>query len=64
MDTNNLYKTNPSLIAMIVVENGNIVFDFDETKMSPSQMMIALHKITGEYLRFIDEQQPKNNKQG
>lgn len=60
----NLYVQYPELLAYMAVVDGKLVFDFDDRKVTLEQMMLALHSVTGEYLKALAEQtSPNNNKE-
>jgi hypothetical protein len=55
-----VYKKFPEVISYITVENGNIVFDFDETKIPLEHIMVILNQITQEYMKALAEQSMNN----
>lgn len=49
------YKKNPNILAYFAIENGKIVFDYDETKTEITDTILLLHNTVNEFLKTISQ---------
>lgn len=49
------YTKNPSILAYFAIENGKIVFDYDETKTDITDTILLLHNTVNEFLKTISQ---------
>jgi hypothetical protein len=56
------YAKNPDVFAAFLMEDGKLIFDFDEKKISISEVMIVLQNTVAEYLKVINNQMIQESK--
>lgn len=49
------YKKNPEVIMYFAMDEGNIVFDFDDTKIDAYDAVLLSHNTVNEFLKSITE---------
>lgn len=49
------YIKNPNILAYFAIENGKIVFDYDDTKTEITDTILLLHNTVNEFLKTISQ---------
>lgn len=55
------FKKNPEMIATFAIKDGKLIFDYNDDKISVSEMILVLHNTVHEYLKTIHMQATKLN---
>ena len=58
-----VYKTHENVIAYFAIENGKVVFDVNDEKLSIPEIMMIVSNTLNEYVKAVAMQQNTNNQQ-